>query len=130
MRIVGASLHYFDEAQNSDKFYRAFTFSRDGSDWLTVCHWGRYGSVGTVKSVHFIDESAATTFVRSKVSSKIRKGYEVLGDGACDTAAMGASYVELSSMLHNRIARAPVRTSLGITFIIEEEPDVWDLLAA
>jgi predicted DNA-binding WGR domain protein len=130
VKVTGVSLHFYDEAINSDKFYRAFFFA-DGnrSQWIGVCHWGRYGARGQLKVQYYRTEAQAERMVRAKGQEKVKKGYELLGDGSYD-AAHAVSHEFLSSMLHNRIARPPVRTSIGVSFIIEEEPDLADLLAS
>lgn len=131
LRVYGVSMHLFDQARNSDKFYRTFIWPADGA-WHIAFHWGRDGAPhGQVKhEVHGTME-AAQRAMDTKVSKQVSKGYQNLGQGTVEIA----EHVLLNDpsaagmILHDRIGRKPMKPRDGFDLIIMEEDDIMDLIA-
>lgn len=139
MKVHGISLHYFNDSQNADKFYRVFVWQEHPNVWNVTYHWGRDGSPrGQTKTDTFQSLSGVQMAMDKKVNEKISKGYEYLGQGEIDVADIhlrwgNADHESLSligNKLHNLVGRKPVKLSGGFALVIQEEDDIMDLINA
>lgn len=134
-KATGVALHYFDAGagQNgSDKFYRIYVFkttSRSKNTTYTVIgHWGRDGAaVGQSKTMEFSTWNEAKNYAVKLGDSKMRKGYEWLGEKEVmlDTDDLTSTGMNL--------LRATGRTATkvnGFSLVIQEEADLLELLMA
>jgi predicted DNA-binding WGR domain protein len=129
VKVHGVSLHFFDAGVNSDKFYRAFSWKDDQNEWHVAYHWGRDGAPnGQVKTLMYSSRSAVEEALEKKVEEKIRKGYEFLGQGEIEVNDI-SDVAETGHRLHARVGRTPQKLSGGgFALIIQEEPDLLELL--
>lgn len=134
MKATGVALHYFDagagtSGKGSDKYYRIYLYKSTHGGMTTfhvVSHWGRDGAVnGQSKGVTFDSWNDARNYATKLGDSKMRKGYEWLGE----------KEVELSiNDLHGtgqRLLKATGRTATkiaGFALVIQEEADLLELL--
>ena len=128
-RVNGACLHMYDAKANHDKYYRIFQYEIDGT-WFVQAHWGRDGQRGQVKSTGYSTLRGAQREMISTMGDKVRKGYELLGEGTVAVDERHHGDVRfISDKLADRVARPPIKLPDGYVFIIREEPDVLDLIA-
>ena len=135
MKVHGVSLHYFDDRQNADKFYRAFVWHADDGTWQVTCHWGRDGAPrGQVQTTSWDTLAQADLMLRKKVDEKLRKGYEYLGQGeieVTDAILRWGGHDGLSlagNKLHALVGRTPTKLPEGFSLLIREEDDIEDLV--
>lgn len=130
MRATGVALHYFDASLNSDKYYRIYLFKTVTSHqtiYHVVSHWGRDGAVnGQSKEMTFDTWSDARNYAVKLGDSKMRKGYEWLGEKEIDyTHDLHQNGVRLMKAT----GRVPTKVA-GFALVIQEEADLLELLMA
>lgn len=134
MKATGVALHYFDagagtSGKGSDKYYRIYLFkSKHGSQTVfhVVSHWGRDGSVnGQSKAVVFDSWNEARNYAVKLGDSKMRKGYEWLGEKEIEY--YGTDLYRTGKELMDATGRAPTKIA-GFALVIQEEADLLELL--
>lgn len=73
-----AYLEHHDSDKNMHRFYQMHVVPGLLGDWSLVREWGRVGSPGTVRKDWFDTESEAVEACRSLITSKQKKGYEIV----------------------------------------------------
>lgn len=131
MKATGVALHYFDAGLNSDKFYRIYLYkSKHGSQttFHVVSHWGRDGAVnGQSKAVTFDTWSEAKNYAVKLGDSKMRKGYEWLGEKEVELSIN--DLYTTGQRLMQSTGRTPTKVA-GFALVIQEEADLLELLMA
>lgn len=138
MMVHGVSLHYFNDRQNSDKFYRTFIWQDNAHLWHVAYHWGRDGAPrGQTKIETYRTKSGVQMALDKKVNEKISKGYEYLGQGEIQVSdslfnhefmTNQANLSEVGNQLHERVGRKPTKLPSGFSLVIQEEEDIMDLV--
>lgn len=130
IKVHGVSLHFYDEANNNDKFYRAFVWSNPSGHWHAAFHWGRDGSAGQSGVVHYDTEAQVIQAMDRKLNEKLGKGYQFLGQGDIEIDGYDAldDTRKVGDLLHARVGRDPVKLPSGFQLVIREEEDFEDLL--
>jgi len=131
--VKGTALHFFDAGlgqRGSDKFYRAFVYEHPAGQWHAVMCWGRDGTYGQSKAEDFPTEYDANKVIQRKIAEKMRHGYEIIGNG--DAVLDIASSIRLEMLgvefMHAVAQRDPDKSRMSGGIIIQEEPDLMDLL--
>lgn len=131
-KALGVSLHYFDansgtSGRGSDKFYRLYLY-QTRSGYAVTSHWGRDGAVGQSKSVEFAIWSEAKNYMVKLGDSKMRHGYEWLGEKEISLPSnVSANLPSMGEALIKATGRTPTKIN-GFALIIQEEADLIDLL--
>lgn len=129
--VKGTALHFFDAGlgQNgSDKYYRAFVYEWPKGQWVAVQCWGRDGTTGQSKVTIFDSVYDAEKAVNKKVTEKMRHGYESIGKGEA-VLTIGITAETLGAEFAAAVSeRDPDKTRMSGGIIIQEEPDLMDLL--
>jgi len=129
MKATGVALHYFDAGLNSDKFYRIYLYKRTQRGMTTfhvVSHWGRDGAVnGQSKSMTFDTWNEARNYATKLGDSKMRKGYEWLGEKEVDLQEN--DLYGTGQRLMTATGRTPTKVA-GFALVIQEEADLLELL--
>jgi predicted DNA-binding WGR domain protein len=133
MKVHGVSLHYFNDTENSDKYYRVFIWPYEDSTgrWRVAYHWGRDGSPrGQVKEETYFAQRDAVDAVERRVHLKLDKGYEFLGRGDIEVPDMHtlSDIHHTGTLLHERVGRQPTKIFGGFSLIIREEDYIEDLI--
>lgn len=136
MKARGIALHYFDAEPSSktgdakhDKFYRMYLFANpSGNGYSVTSNWGRdnVGVEGQVKTEEFADFASAKKYMEKLGDSKMRKGYEYLGEA--DVTYDQNTLWRSGERLLGATGRRPTKIA-GFTLLITEEEDIFDLLA-
>lgn len=135
MKARGIALHYFDAEPGKrgdakhDKFYRIYLHHNGGmlTPYVVTSNWGRDngGVEGQTKQMQFADLASAKKYMQKLGDTKIRKGYEYLGeaDVTLDMGNLAAS----GERLLKTTGRRPTKIA-GFSVMITEEEDIFDLL--
>lgn len=132
IKAVGIALHFFDanvSVNGSDKYYRIYLAkSADtAGHYKVISHWGRDGATnGQSKSVTFSNFHDAQTYAEKLGNSKMRKGYEWLGEKEIDLDPSDLYYT--GQRLVAATGRTPTKMD-GFTMLIREEADLMELLS-
>lgn len=137
MKARGIALHYFDSEPSDktgdakhDKFYRIYLYATGttATPYAVLSNWGRDnpGVEGQSKTEVFSDFAKAKKYMEKLGDSKMRKGYEYLGeaDVTLDPSAMHRSGERLLTATGRRATKIP-----GFSVMITEDEDIFDLLA-
>lgn len=131
MKATGVALHYFDAGLNSDKFYRIYLYkstSRGVPTFHVTSHWGRDGAVnGQSKVVTFDTWNEARNYATKLGDSKMRKGYEWLGEKEVELQPNDLH--STGQRLMQSTGRTPTKVA-GFALVIQEEADLLELLMA
>lgn len=129
MKATGVALHYFDAGLNSDKYYRIYIYkARSGSQttFHVLSHWGRDGSInGQSKSMTFDTWNEAKNYAVKLGDSKMRKGYEWLGEKEVELNV--SDLYGTGQRLMQATGRTPTKIA-GFALVIQEEADLLELL--
>lgn len=134
-KVHGVSLHFYDPGMGlsgSDKFYRAFIWATQnangGTFWNAAYHWGRDGApTGQFKHETYTDRADAMHAIEKKVTEKVRKGYEFLGQGELEVRSI-SDVAEVGHEVHRKLGHTPTKVGGGFSLIIQEEADLLELL--
>lgn len=130
--VTGTALHFFDAGlgqRGSDKFYRAFIYEAPAGHWNAIMCWGRDGTQGQAKVEQFASQSDANKVITKKIAEKLRHGYEVLGNGEAILDVSNRREEVLGAEFADAVAqRDPDKSRMSGGIIIQEEPDLMDLL--
>lgn len=137
VKAFGVALHFFDSTagtsgRGSDKYYRQYIYPEYVAGITTykvIKHWGRDYTSGQTREESFATWAEAKEAVERQAFSKIKKGYEYLGEAeiSIDTGALDAAGTKLLATT----GRRPTKhggVSGGFALVIKEEPDLIDLL--
>lgn len=128
-KAVGVALHFFDAGVNSDKFYRIYV-SKSATvlgSYVVISHWGRDGAPnGQNKRVEFGDFRSAKEYAEKLGGSKMRKGYEWLGEKEVDLEEDDLWYT--GQRLLQATGRQPTKMD-GFSMVIQEEADLLEMLS-
>jgi predicted DNA-binding WGR domain protein len=135
VKALGVALHYFDvnpdAGTNHDKYYRIYvTKTPSGNQGIfdVISHWGRDGSVnGQSKTVSFNNWHDAKAYAEKLGNSKVRRGYEWLGEKEIELDTHDLYYT--GQRLVAATGRTPTKM-MGFTMLIREEADLMELLSA
>lgn len=130
--VHGIVLHYFDKANNNDKFYRTFFHELPTDGYRVVYVWGRDGSNGQKKIETFTNERYARRQMEDKAWEKQhRKDYTKLGEGdVWVESVMLDDLTYISDRLFALHGKPPNKTKgTGYDFIIVEQELPEDLIA-
>lgn len=133
MKAVGVALHYFDanagtSGRGSDKYYRIYLYGQTVGGqkvWKVTSHWGRDGAFGQDKTMTFEDWTDAKTYASKLGDSKMKKGYEWLGEKTVELTINNLP--DTGRRLINATGRTPTKIN-GFALVIQEEPDLLELL--
>lgn len=129
MKATGVALHYFDAGLNSDKFYRIYLYKstqRGMTTFHVISHWGRDGAVnGQSKAMTFDTWNEARNYATKLGDSKMRKGYEWLGEKEVDLQVN--DLYGTGQRLMRATGRTPTKVA-GFALVIQEEADLLELL--
>jgi predicted DNA-binding WGR domain protein len=135
MKATGVALHYFDagagtSGRGSDKFYRIYLYKSTHGGQTTyhvVSHWGRDGAAGQDKEVVYDNWVDAKNYAVKLGDSKLRKGYEWLGEQEIEYQANNLT--RTGETLLKATGRTPTKMN-GFALVIQEEADLMELLMA
>lgn len=129
MKATGVALHYFDAGLNSDKFYRIYLYKSTHGGMKTfhvISHWGRDGAVnGQSKTMTFDTWNEAKNYAVKLGDSKMRKGYEWLGEKEVELNV--SDLYGTGQRLMQATGRTPTKIA-GFALVIQEEADLLELL--
>lgn len=135
MKATGVALHYFDASagtsgRGSDKYYRIYLYKSTTNHqtvFHVVSHWGRDGASGQDKTMTFEDWTDAKTYAVKLGDSKMKKGYEWLGEKEVEFRSN--DLVGTGDRLLRATGRTPTKIA-GFRLVIEEEADLLELLTS
>lgn len=132
MKATGVALHYFDAGfgtNGSDKFYRIYLYKstfKGVTTFHVLSHWGRDGALnGQSKAVTFDSWNEARNYAVKLGDSKMRKGYEWLGEKEVELSANDLHGT--GQRLMKATGRKPTKVA-GFALVIQEEADLLELL--
>lgn len=134
--VTGIALHYFDAEPGKkgdakhDKFYRLYLRKyplANGVQYEVTRNWGRDtpGAEGQIKTQVFYDEKSARKYMQKLADSKLKEGYEYLGEAEVELV-IGSRWATGETLL-NATGRRPTKIP-GVSVLIMEEEDIFDLI--
>lgn len=133
VKARGIALHYFDAEPGKrgdakhDKFYRIYIYRNAAGNYEVTSNWGRdnYGVQGQTKTMAFADFNDAKKYMTKLGDSKMRKGYEYLGEAPVEFDDQ--RLYQTGEKLLTTTGRRPTKIA-GFSVMITEEEDIFDLL--